>query len=203
MPLTNPGYAGDPIPAIKELQGLQVSLVAGGDAEAVTAVPGMTGSAVVLSALDNDAGTITDVTDTISVDPGKSSGTLTLDTTVADETATVHDVVFTFKASPAAAYNSVQLGEDDTESAANLAAAINAYFGQPSMIQQYMGVEATSDAAVVTVTARTPGTAANAIALAGDTTITASGATLENGAASAGVASSGATNQLILFWYNK
>jgi hypothetical protein len=199
--LTKPGYAGDAIPAIKELQGFQVSLVAGALANAVVAVPGMKGTAEIVSALNNNAGTLTDVTDTITVSPGKASGTLTLDTVVEDEDATVHDVVFTFKDSPAAAYTEVQVGASDTESAANLAAAINAYFGQPG--SNYLGVVAESDAAVVTVTARNPGTASNAIALAGSAQVTASAATLENGADSAGVASSGATDQLVLFWYNK
>ena len=201
MPLTNPGSAGAPIPAIKELQGLRIDLVGAALANVPVPIDGMTENSVVVCALNNDAGTITDVTDTISISDNKATGTLTLDTVVADETATVHDVVFTFKASPSAVYNSVQLGATDTASAANLAAAINAYFSVPG--STYAKVTATSDAAVVTVKAFTPGEAGNAIALAGDTTITASAATLEDGDVASGVASSGATDQLIVFWFNK
>lgn len=200
MPLTNPGYAGDTVPAIKELQGLRIDLVSATLANVSVPVGGMTTNSVIICALNNNAGTITDVTHTITVSDNKATGTLTLDTVVADETATIEDVVFTFKASPAAAYTSVQLGGDDTESAANLAAAINAYFGQPGITR---AVTASSADEVVTIKAFAPGEAGNEITIVGDTTITASAATLEEGDVASGVASSEAIDQLIVFWYQK
>jgi hypothetical protein len=205
--LTTPARGGDCVEAVKQLQGLKVSLVAGASANEVTAVSGMKESAVILSALNNNAGTITDVTDTISIDAGRASGTLTLDTVVENETATVHDVVFTFKDSPSSAHTEVQVGATDAESADNLAEAINSYFDPlakagRALIAPYLRVTAEAASDVVTVTAWEPGAAGNAIALAGSAQITASAATLEDGADDAGVASTGDTDQLILFWYD-
>jgi hypothetical protein len=66
-------------------------------------------------------------------------------------------------------------------------------------------VVATAASNVVTVKAVEEGTGGNAIVLtSADGTIVASGSgTLAGGTATGGIKSSGATNQIILFWFNK
>lgn len=192
--------AGDAVPAVKELQGLTISLLAGAAADTKIDLAAIRDEDTILTCLNNNAGTITDVTNTMSINSLKATGTLTLDTVVEDETATVQGVVYTFKDSPTAAHTSVDVGASDTISAANLAAAINANENGPSGLKRFV---ATSNAAVVTITASAEGTAGNAYTIAGSTQITASGATLAGGTATGGVQSTGTTNQLILFWVNK
>jgi phage tail sheath gpL-like len=70
------------------------------------------------------------------------------------------------------------VGTDDDETAANLAAAINA--SATALVAKH--VVATSAAAVVTITAKQGGHSGNAITISSpDTTITASEARLEDG----------------------
>jgi subtilisin family serine protease len=109
-----------------------------------------------------------------------ASGTLTLASVVATDSAVVNGVTFTAVAANA---TSVQfdVGLDDTATAANLAGAINA-----SANAAIAGIlTASSSGAVVTVTAVVPGTAGNSLTLVGGTHITASGATLAGGAGNA------------------
>lgn len=91
----------------------------------------------------------------------RAEGTATLAADLAaDEKVTIESVDFTFKAEPAAA-GDVLLGETLEESAANLAAAINA-----SEDEAIAGiVTASAEGAVVTVTAVTGGSAGNALTL--------------------------------------
>jgi phage tail sheath gpL-like len=95
----------------------------------------------------------------IAVNALKASGTVTLSSHDADDTVTVNGVVFTCVASGAAGaqYNK---GADDTETAANLAAAINAHATLDGMLI------ATSLLGVVTLTALLPGELGNAVTLA-------------------------------------
>lgn len=200
MTVTTVFPAGDAIPAVKELQGLNISLLAGAGADTKINLAAIRTEDTILTALNNNAGTITDVTGTMSIASVKASGTLTLSSTVATENATVQGVTYTFDASPTAAHTSLAVGADDDESAANLAAAINAVENGPSGLRRFT---ASSDGAVVTITATADGTVGNAYTIVGDATITASGGTLSGGTATGGVMSSGVTNQLILFWLNK
>lgn len=100
----------------------------------------------------------------------RASGTITFaGLPVADETVTIGDEVFTFKAAAVDPFE-VTIGADANGTAANLAAAINA---------DSTYATAAAPANIVTVTARTPGTAGNTIDLAeAATNVTVSGADL-------------------------
>jgi hypothetical protein len=107
-----------------------------------------------------------------------ASGTITLNAVVAGNIVTVNGVAFTARAVAPAA-NEFLVGGSDTETAANLAAAINA-----SVTAGIVGVlYASSAAAVVTVRASAPGTQGNAITLVATTAVryVVSGATLTGG----------------------
>jgi phage tail sheath gpL-like len=88
----------------------------------------------------------------------KATGTITLSAHVATDTVTVNGITFTCVASGAtgAQYN---VGADDTETAAALAAALNANTTLDGMIV------ATSALGVVTLTALVPGELGNAVTL--------------------------------------
>lgn len=189
--------------AIRELAGLKIDILAGAKAETKIAVPAIRVEDTILSAWNLASGAITDVTAQMSIVSTTASGTLTLDTVVEDDTCVIAGVTFTAKDAPSA-NTQFLVGDDDTETAANLANTLNAYqtrYGGPVPIQYV----ATSDAAVVTITAKADGTAGNAITTVGSTNITASGATLTGGTATGGVESAvdQDTDTIILFWFNK
>jgi hypothetical protein len=106
-----------------------------------------------------------------------ASGTVTAATVVATNTLTINGVVFTAVAAGAVG-NQFNVGGNDTVTAANIAAAINA-----SVTAGVQGVvTATSALAVVTITAVQPGLTGNAISLASSgATLTVSGAKLTGG----------------------
>ena len=107
----------------------------------------------------------------------KASGTFTLDTVIATDAVSINGVTLTCVAS-GASNNEFNVGADDTETAANLAAAINA--STSALVNEH--VTATSAAAVVTVTAQEFGDEGDAITIASaDATIVASGARLTGG----------------------
>lgn len=109
----------------------------------------------------------------------QASGTFTLDTVVATDAVSINGVSFTAVASGAGA-NQFDVGADDTETAANLAASINASVS--ALVDGY--VTASSAAEVVTVTSAFYGIAGNQTLIASaDVTIVASGARLTGGAA--------------------
>jgi len=109
----------------------------------------------------------------------KAAGTLTLVSAIATDAISINGVSFTGVASGATG-DQFNIGLDDTETAANLAAAINA--SVTALVSGY--VTASSLLGVVTVTAALPGVLGNAITLASaDATITASGARLTGGTA--------------------
>lgn len=177
-----------------------VNVVAGGAADTQFDVAGMTAAAIVTSALNDDGTDVTDITSTITTVSGEASGTLTLNTAIATDDFVINGVTYTLDAAPTVAYTSVAVGADDTETAANIAAAITGYnapgVGVPAV------VKATSALGVVTITAGTPGTAGNAITTVGHAvTIVAGAATLEDGSATGGIKSSGATDSVTLHWY--
>lgn len=109
----------------------------------------------------------------------RASGTFTLDTVVATDAITINGVTFTAVASGATG-NQFNVGADDEETAANLAAAINA--SVTALVAGYVTASAAGE--VVTVTSAFYGTAGNQTTIASaDATIVASGARLTGGAA--------------------
>ena len=99
--------AGDVVPAVQELQGFNVEVITGGDADTKFDLAAIRSEDTIVGALNNNAGTITDILSTMSINALNATGTLTLDTVVEDETATVQGVVYTFKDAPTAAHTSV------------------------------------------------------------------------------------------------
>lgn len=113
----------------------------------------------------------------IRKDADKASGTLTFDTVIATDVVTINGVDFTCQSSGATG-NQFNVGANDTETAANAAAAINA--SATALVSDT--VVASSNGAVLTITAKYPGEHGNAITIASvDSTITASGARLTGG----------------------
>jgi phage tail sheath gpL-like len=91
----------------------------------------------------------------------KASGTVTLSSHVATDTVTINGTTFTCVSSGATG-NQYNVGGNDTSTAVNLAAAINA--SATSVVVD--NVYATAASGVVTVTAIDPGTSGNQITLA-------------------------------------
>lgn len=188
-------------PVLIELQGLRFSTVAGAGAGVAIAVAAIKPEDTIVCAIEVVA-TTADLVDHLSditiVDP-RATATLTLTDAVAGNACAVRGKTYTMRAVPAdgqATYE-VLLGDSDTATAANLAAAISRYDGN--------NVSATSDAGVVTVVANAAGTAGNSFALVGSTNIVASHAHLEGGAATGSVKIGAATtgSKIILGWVNK
>jgi hypothetical protein len=190
--------------AIRELAGLSIDVLVGAKKDTKIEVPAIRTEDTILSAWNVATGVISDVTANMSIVSTKATGTLVLDTVIANETATVNGVVFTCKAAPSSITHFL-LGDTDAETTDNLAATLNAYqtrYGGPSPIQYVAESDGTD---TVTITAYADGTAGNAITIVGDDTITASGATLSGGTATGGVVSDADQDgdQIILFWFNK
>lgn len=184
--------------ALRELQGLNISLLTGAAANTKINLAAIRPEDTIIGAINNNAGTLTDVLANMSISDVKATGTLTLAGVVADDTVVVAGVTFTAKLTVSSLNHfTVVVGNNNT-TAANLAAAINKYF------KNYDNkVTATANAAVVTVTATAEGTTPNSYTLVGGAHITPSGATLSGGTTTGGVKCTSVTNQIILFWYNK
>ena len=190
--------------AIKELQSLRIAVVTGAAANTKLAVADIRQRDTVLSALNNNAGAITDVTGTITIDDLRAKGTITVGTAVAADTVTVAGKTFTLVATIPGVdnpdYTLVKIGATAAETAANLAAAVNKW----QSCLNVATVIATAATNVVTITAVAEGVAGNAITLVKvGTSFTVSGAVLAGGNATGGIRSSGITNSLILFWFDK
>ena len=185
------------------LEGLQVKLVAG--AAANTALPlAIDSDDQLISVLNNNAGTLTDVTAQTTIVDTRASGTVTLGAAgTAGDTVSVAGLTYTL-ASAAAKIEPhnvefVRVGADATATAAALAKSINAREGNRGA-----KVSATAAAGVVTIKAVQGGTAGNALALAETgNSMTISGATLEGGTATTGLKVSVVTNQLQVFYFKK
>lgn len=188
---------------VKELQGFSVALLAGAAANTTIPLAAIRKEDTVISALNNSAGTITDITANISINSVNASGTVTAGTVVAGDTVTIAGLTYTLVSNPtviaAGDYSKVKVGASATDAATNLAAAVNAREGSRTAL-----VTATSAVAVVTITAVAEGVAGNSIALTEvGTTFTVSGAVLAGGTATGGIKSTSVTNQVILYWFNK
>ena len=195
-----PNAASDLRPAVTELQGLGVALLPGAASGNKIDLAAIRSNDTVLSAFNNNAGTLTDITANVTISDLRATGTLTCSTAVAGNTAIVNGVTYTLSDAPTAAHTSVLVGADDTETAANLAAAINAVETGPGSANAFF---ATSALGVVTITATAEGVDGNAITLVGSVNIVASAATLEGGTATGGIEVSSTTQQVLLFWFNK
>jgi phage tail sheath gpL-like len=108
----------------------------------------------------------------------RASGTFTLTSVVATDACSINGVSFTAVASGATG-NQFNVGVDDTATAVNLAAAINA--SVTALVENY--VTASASGTVVTVTSAFYGLSGNQTLIASaDSTIVASGSRLTNGA---------------------
>ena len=185
---------------LRELRGLNISLVTGGAANAKYNLAAIRSEDTILSVLNNNAGTITDVTAGATIAVTQATGTITCASVAVDDTVTVNGKVYTAKAVPVG-YTQFSQAGTDTQDAASLVAAINAREAATSN-----GVTAANVAGVVTVTAVVDSTAGNALTLlsSNGTRAAVSGAgTLTGGTATGGVLNTAVTNQMVTFWYNK
>lgn len=184
---------------LKELQGYTQSLLAGALANTKINLAAIRPEDTIVGALNNNAGVLTDVLGTLTIVDCRASGTITLVSSVAGNTATVNGKTYTGVVGAAADYTEYSVDTSDTAAAASLAAAITAReaSGAPA-------VTATSALGEVTVRAVAEGAGGNAITLAAvGAPLTVSGATLADGTSTGGIKSSGATDQIILVWFNK
>lgn len=192
---------------LKELQGLNIALVAGASAGTKLDVAAIRTEDTIIAAMVED--TTSGVTSgddkaNITIQSVKASGTITISggLPVANETVTVNGVVYTFKAAANVTLNThVAIGADEDETGENLAAKINLVEGLG-----VAAVTAANNAGVVTVTAVADGTGGNAITLVeAATNVAVSGATLSGGTATGGIKSTTdlTGKALLLFWYNK
>ncbi len=194
---------GSAAAALAELQGLTVSLLAGAAADTKINLAAIREEDTIVSAINNNAGVLTDITGTMSIASVKASGTVTVGTASAGDTVTVAGLTYTLVANDATVaagdYSKVKVGADADACAANLALAIRG-----REVNRTSQVTASAAAEVVTVTAVAEGVGGNSIALTETGgSFTVSGATLSGGTATGGVMSSGATDQIVLVWFNK
>lgn len=192
------------LPAVlAELQGLTQSLLAGAAANTKIDLAAIRMEDTIIGAINNaTGGVLTDVLSTLSIVDTHAVGTITAASVLAADTATVSGRVFTAVGATAVPASNLEfsIGASDTICAANLAAAINAAEANDAA----SNITATSAAAVVTIRAVADGTAGNAITLAtSNARLTKSATTLLGGTVTGGIKSTGATDQLILTWFNK
>lgn len=195
---TGPGTAAD---TLRSLTNLRISLAAGAAANTKLAIAAMRPGDSLLSVLNNNAGTLTDVSALATIADLRAKGTVTCaGTQTVGDTLSVAGLVYTVAASAADVEpqdkSKVRATGNATTFAAALAAAINAREdGRTSK------VTATAAAGVVTVTAVEQGASGNAIALAETgSTFTISGAALAGGSDTGGVSVNAVTNQVVVYW---
>ncbi len=196
---------------VRELAGLKISVapgVAAGTKVAPASLAAIRSEDTILAVVRSVAGVMSDVTANYTISNTKATGTLTCATVVANNTCVVNGVTYTAKAAPTLPTEFL-IGANNTLTAANLAATINAYEnGWTGDRFRTAAVVATSSVAVVTITSVADGTAGNAITLTGTVTVlAASGAgTLAGGTATGGIVSDAdhsTTSSLLIYWYNK
>lgn len=193
---------------ITEAQGLTFALIAGGSANAKLNIAAIRKEDTVLFAMNNNAETLTDVTNTITISETRASATLTVASVVNTDVCVVNGVTYTFKTTPTLE-NHIKVtaagaGADNANAAA-LARAINRYEGRfVSGELNTPKVKAVANAAVVTVTSNADGAAGNAITFTGTAVrlVATGGGHLAGGTDTGSISSSGATNQLLVAWYN-
>lgn len=202
--------------ALIELQGLNVSVVAGAAAGTGMDLAAIrTEDTILCAAVTTDAAAAAVVDDkaNITIQPTVAAGSISITgDPVAGETVTVNDVVYTWRAAPTLKNEAKITAGNVTAMATSLAAAINAYEGRYE--SQLNGdswhtpeVTATSAVGVVTVRAVVDGAAGNAITFTeASTNVAVTGAgTLTGGTATGSLKSTtdltGKT--LTVYWFNK
>ncbi len=196
--------AGSAARAIKELQGLQVSLVTGGAANSKLALAAITPRDTLIAVHNNNAGTLTDVTANTTIADNRATGTVTAASAgTAGDTVSIAGLTYTLVAASAevaaADKSKVKVAADAAGLAANLLAAV-----QAREANRDTKVTVSRNAAVLTVTAFAGGTEGNALALVETgNSFTISGATLSGGSATGGVQVTSVTNQLVVYWFKK
>lgn len=201
--LSQAGKGGSGIPdqipaALKELQGLTVTLVDGATSGTKINVAAMRSEDTILSIIEHIAGVPTnDRASIATIADVRASGTLTVGSPSAGATFVVGGITYTLRASADPLLNEVTIGANAAGTAANIAAKVNQ--NDPTRII------ATSNSNVVTFRAVAEGTGPNAYTLVGSTGLTASGATLSGGTTTGGfsLSSSTASNKLVVTWFNK
>jgi hypothetical protein len=190
--------------ALLELQGLNISVLGGQTTPTKHDLAAIRPEDTIVGALNNNAGTITDIKANLTIVDCKASGTLTATSIIATDAVEVNGMTYIFQSAAATKHGEVAKGANDTAAIANLAAAINAYENRYENGLNKPKVVATAATNVCTIKAIEEGTGGNAITLSSaDSTIVASGATLSGGTATGGITSSSTTNQVILYWFNK
>jgi hypothetical protein len=201
------GKGGTGIPnlgaILGELQGLTFSLLTGGTANAKINLTDIRLEDTVAMAINNNAGTLTDVTSTISLVDTHATGTITVGTLQANDACVVNGRTYTAKVAPSAV-GEFKIGANANESAANLAAAIIYRERVAVQGQALPEIQVSVSTNVITLRAEVDGTAGNSLVLTGSTRLVVTGSgTLTNGTATGGIKSTGATNQVLLIWYKK
>lgn len=197
---------GTAFAALKELQGLRVSLVTGGGANTKFALAGLTSKDTLVSVINNNAGTLTDVSANAIISDTRATGTVTAAAAgTAGDTVTIAGLLYTLVAANAVVApqdkSRVKVGTTAAELATNL---LNALVAREASRIDGQKVSATRNAAVITLTAVPDGTDGNALALVEvGNSITISGATLTGGSATTGLQVSSVTNQLLVTWFKK
>jgi hypothetical protein len=189
---------------LTELQGLSFAVVAGATANTKMDIAAIRPEDTLKMVLQiADAGTATDQLSATTIVDCRATGTITVGTVVTTNAATVNAVVYTWKTSPVSGVTTdLAILGSPTLNAAQLAARINTYeSARPAGAQ----VRATSDAAIVTITAVADGTGGNSKTLVGTTNVTASGATLSGGTATGGIkcTNSTASSKVVVVYFNK
>jgi hypothetical protein len=199
--------------AVKELQGLTVTVVAGAAAGTKMSAAAMRTEDTLLAALVsvNAGGAMVDDSANMTIQETHAFGTITISGNPVDaETFVVNGVTFRFKTVPLVVTDAKITAGDVTAMAAAVAAVINAH--ENRMLPDGGGyntpqVVATSSAGVVTIKAVVDGVAGNAITLtesATNTAVTGAG-TLTSGTDTGGVKSTTdlSAKTVTLMWYNK
>jgi hypothetical protein len=187
---SNAAFSGDLKKVLKELQGLRLRVVVGAAAATRMDVSGMDDDDTILSVISRDAaGQPTDRTGTVTMNSRKASGTVSVGTAAAGDTAVVEGITYTLRvAVPTSGGREVLIGANADATAANLAAAINLAEQSRSTGPKVKATVATN---VVTVTSVVAGTAGNAYTLVETgSSFTVSGANLAGGDANGGFTSS-------------
>lgn len=184
---------------LTELQGLRIKVAAGAAAGTKMNVADLRTSDTLVAVISSNAGVLADDTANCTVQPTQASGTITCAGVTANDTVTVHGNTYTFVAAAADVVVGgpyVVIGGSNNATAANLAAAINAYETRPVSGQNGLAtkaaVVATVSTNVVTVTSVADGTAGNAYTLTSSngTRLAVTGAgTLTGGTATGGIKS--------------
>ena len=188
---------------LKELQGLNVSLLAGAAANTTIALAAIRKEDTIIAALNNSTGTLTNILPNVTINDVRASGTVAVGTAAAGDAVVVAGLTYALVANDTVVaandFSKVKVGANAAGCASNLAAAINAR--EANRTQQ---VSASVSTNTVTVTAVAEGAVGNAIALTETgNTFTVSGATLAGGTATGGIKSTSVTNQVLLFWFDK